>query len=514
MPLSDFPGRPWRLLVIDDDVDFAESLARLLALEGHEARVAHDAASACTTLGEWSADVALVDVRLGREDGVALVGRLQPIAPQAVVVMMTAYASMETAVEALKAGAYDFLIKPFFSYDLDRTLGRCFERLRLMAERDAAEARLRQAQRLDALSQLGGGVAHEFNNTLAVILGNMQLLEERLRGDPALHELVEDALGAVQGGMELTSRLLSHARGAPLHAEPTDLAATLPGTWRLLERALGSGVRVVLDIPGDLPPVLVDRSQLEASLINLAINARDAMDEGGTLTVTARRDAGSSDGDAVTLALSDTGPGMPPDLLARVTEPFFTTKPAGRGLGLGLTMVAAFAERSGGALLLDSPPGRGLTATIRLPAAPAPTADRAGPPDAAALAGHAERVLLVEDDPGVLRTLRRQVERLGYVVTVADGAEAAIRQIAADPRLDLMVTDVGLAGQSGLDLARDAARLRPDLGLLILTADAARAPQGPAPDANFIVKPVELGTLARALRRALQARAPASGAKT
>lgn len=506
---ADFPGRPWRLLVVDDDVDFAESLSRLLELEEHEARTAHDTASACAVLADWTADVALVDIRLGQEDGVALVGRIHGLAPDAVVVMMTAYASMETAVEALKAGAYDFLIKPFFSYDLDRTLGRCFERLRLVAERDAAESRLRQAQRLDALSQLGGGVAHEFNNMLAVIFGNLQLLDERLQDQPVLRELVDDALGAVRGGMELTSRLLSHARSAPLNPEPTDLGATLPATLRLLERTLGADVHVVLDIAPDVPPVLVDRSLLEASVINLAINARDAMADGGTLTVTAR-----SGGSFVDLALSDTGPGMPPELLERVVEPFVTTKPAGRGLGLGLTMVAAFAERSGGALLLASPRGHGLTATIRLPVAPAGAGVEAAASAGANSSGRSERVLLVEDDPDVLRTLRRQLEHLGYRVATAASAEEALRLID-DPTLGLLVTDVGLAGgRNGIELARDAAERHPGLGLLLLTADAARAPESLVPGVACLVKPVDLGTLSRALRAALQPRAAISGANT
>jgi signal transduction histidine kinase len=507
---AEFPGRPWRLLVVDDDVDFAESLVRLLALDGHEARVAHDGVSTCEILANWTADVALVDVRLGREDGVALVGRLRRMAPDMIVVMVTAYASMETAVEALKAGAYDFLIKPFFSYDLDRTLARCFERLRLVAERDAAENRLRQAQRLDALDQIGAGVAHEFNNTLAVILGNLELLDERLRDRPALRELVDDALGAVRGGMELTSRLLSHARAAPLHTEPTDLGGTLPATWRLLERALGANVRVVLDIPPEVPAVLVDRSQLEASLINLAINARDAMAGDGTLTVTAQLH-----GTFVDLALSDTGPGMPQDLLARAVEPFITTKSTGRGLGLGLTMVAGFAERSGGALLLASQPGLGLTATIRLPVAPAGGGAGTAAREAAPASGvRSERVLVVEDDPDVRRTLRRQIEHLGYRVDVATSSDEALGMIGTSV-IDLLVTDVGLGGgRSGVELLREATARLPDLAALLLTADTARAPGSPVPGVACLMKPVDLGTLSRALRAALQPCATDSGANT
>jgi signal transduction histidine kinase len=509
MAAAEVPASTWRLLVIDDDVDFAESLAKLLELEGHEVRHVHSAAAACDLIADWTPDVSLVDIRLGRDDGVALVGDIQRIRPETVIVMMTAYASLETAVGALKAGAYDFLIKPFFNYDLDQTLGRCFERLRLMAERDAAEDRLRRAQRLDALGQLGGGVAHEFNNTLAVILGNLQLLDERLHDQPMLRDLVEDALGAVRGGMELTSRLLSQARGAPLHAEPTDLVEILPVTCRLLERTLGSEIAVVLNLPPDLPPVLVDRSQLEASLINLSINARDAMADGGTLTMAAQ----SGDG-FVDLAMSDTGPGIPPELLARVTEPFFTTKPAGRGLGLGLAMVAAFAERSGGALGLESPPGHSLTATLRLPIAARVPGSATSRGAATVPAGRAEGILLVEDDPDLLRTLRRQLEHLGYRVGVASCAEDAIA-VVGDPSFDLLMTDVGLAGgRNGFDLVQDAVRLRPDIGVALLTADAGRAQRSPVPGVAYLIKPVDFGTLARAVRAALQGRAVGSGAKT
>ncbi|MFQ8432605.1 response regulator [Amaricoccus sp. W119] len=512
--MAEFPGRPWRLLVIDDDDDFAESLAKLLSLEGHETRVAQDAASARAVLADWAADVALVDVRLGRDDGVALVGDIRRAAPRAVVVMMTAYASLETAIGALKAGAYDFLMKPFFFYDLDRTLGRCFERLRLLDERDAAEEKLRRAQRLDALGQLSAGVAHEFNNTLAVILGNLQLLGERLEGEAGLREMVEDALGAVRGGMELTSRLLSHARGAPLHAEVTDLAATLPATLRLLDRALGDDIAIVLDVPEHTPPVLVDRGQLEASLINLAINARDAMTEGGTLIVAARAGEGFVD-----LSLTDTGPGLPDDVIGQAAEPFVTTKPAGRGLGLGLAMVAAFAERSGGALRLDSRKGEGLTATIRLPVGSGVGSgmgmEAAAPGRDPIPTGRSERLLVVEDDADLLRTLGRQMEHLGYRVTLAAGAEEASALLGGGQGFDLLVTDIGLGGgRDGMDLAREAAGRHPGLALLLLTADPARRPRGPVPGAGFLVKPVDLGTLARAVRAALQARGAASGAKT
>jgi CheY-like chemotaxis protein len=278
-----------------------------------------------------------------------------------------------------------------------------------------------------------------------------------------------------------------------------------------LERSLGVDVDIVLDIAPILPPVLVDRSQIEASLINLAINARDAMADGGTLTIKAR-----SNGRSVDLTLSDTGPGMGPDVLAKATEPFFTTKPIGSGLGLGLAMVAAFAARSDGELILESPPGRGLDATIRLPTA----VDVHGPSGARhdgspVPIGHSEKVLLVEDDPEVLRTLCRQLEHLKYRVTCATSVEHAIETLAEDPAISVLVTDVGLAGgRSGIELVRQALKLRPDLGRLFVTANGVEAPDTNMPGATYLVKPVDLGTLARAVQAALQPRVPGSGAKT
>ena len=232
------------VLVIDDDADFAESLVGLLRMEGYDAAAAPDTAAALAAIANRDFAVALVDVRLGLESGVDLLRLLRQRAPDLVAVMVTAYASIETAIEALKAGAYDYLSKPFHTEDLLATLERCFERIRLYEEKRSAEERLRQIQRMEAIGELTSGAAHDFNNILSVVLGNLRLLREEVAGHPALRGLVDDALEATRAGTELTDRLLAFGRTRPDGAVAIDLRETLQPFSRLLGRTLGEGIAV------------------------------------------------------------------------------------------------------------------------------------------------------------------------------------------------------------------------------------------------------------------------------
>ncbi|WP_082979883.1 response regulator [Labrys sp. WJW] len=367
------------VLIVDDDVDFASSLAGLLRLEGYHTPIAHDPAAALDMLGRERIAVALVDVRLGLGDGVDLVRTLRQHSPDLVCVMVTAYASIETAVEALKAGAYDYLSKPFYTEELLALLDRCFERIRLVEEKGRIAERLRQTQRLEAMGQLASGIAHDFNNILAVLYSNLRWLQERLDGQPELHELVADALDAARSGSELASRLLSFGARRMDETAVIDLGRELPPLMRVLARTLGDRVTVVLEVTEDLHPVEIPTGQLEPSLLNLALNARDAMPEGGRLVFAARNllvtaeDArvasGLLPGSYVLLSATDTGQGMPLAVRRRALEPLFSTKPSGEGNGLGLAMVDAFVRQAGGRLGIVSAPGEGTTINLYLPQA-------------------------------------------------------------------------------------------------------------------------------------------------
>lgn len=377
-PLAETAGSGRRkVLIVDDDPDFAASLAGLLRLESYEVLVAHDPATALSMLDDERVAVVLVDVRLGTGSGVDLVHDIRQRDPDLVCVMITAYASVDTAVEALQAGAYDYLCKPFHSEDLLATLERCIERTRLIEAKRRAAERLGQKQRLEAMGQLTRGIAHEFNNVLAVIYANLRWLEEQLEDRPDLAGLARDALDATRSGNELSDRLLRFGRQ---YGEPTvlvDLGVELPPLARMLARTLGTTINLSLEVEDALAPVEIPAGQLEPSLLNLALNARDAMPGGGSIAITARttliapEDArvasGLLPGSYVLLAVRDSGQGMPLAVRRRALEPMFTTKPPGQGSGLGLAMVDGFVRQAGGRLELRSAPGEGTVVSLYLP---------------------------------------------------------------------------------------------------------------------------------------------------
>lgn len=766
-------AEPAHILVVDDDPDFADSLGELLRLEGFSVAIAYDHEAALRSAAERVPAVTLLDVRLGTANGVDLLRALRARHPDLIAVMVTAYATLEASVEALQAGAYDYLRKPFLTDDLLATVARCLERRRLsderreavtalqgrnrelealnarlarvlgdlgelsravspddaamrllgvlaielaadgaalyrrdagllqrqvavgsalperldvtgapsdvaeslvvipledgdagfaavalrrcvgtsfsrqdreigriltsfgsevmraararedlsrseqrlrdvvqnspsaialkdlaggyllanerfaewfgpdrarsepegmddsnvvglgravtgeidlpacpghgrhllvtrfpvvdpggrpvgigtiatdVTERHEAEERLRQAQRMEALGRLTGGVAHDFNNLLAVVLGNLMLIEEQCQAHPELLEMVGDALDATRSGVELTSRLLAFGRRQPLHPEITDIREQVLATSRLLSRTLGERIAIRLDLAPETGLVHVDRSQLEASLLNLALNARDAMPDGGLLTIAVRElaldaaeacaDHAIEPGRYVALTVADTGHGMDADVLQHAVQPFFTTKPAGAGSGLGLSMAYGFVHQSGGHLQIDSTRGVGTSVALYFPLATTPLVASAGRTAQAPPAPDAqgECVLVVEDQPKVRLLLRRQLTRLGYaVVDVADAAAALPR--LADSRIDVLLTDIVLPGDlDGVGLAEAALEQRPDLAVVLASGYAAGSLADRSPilaAAPVLHKPFAPYELARALHRALDRR--------
>jgi PAS domain S-box-containing protein len=381
-----------------------------------------------------------------------------------------------------------------------------------VTQRKKAEEALRQAQKIEAVGHLTGGVAHDFNNLLAVIVGNLDLLRRQLGNDARLLRLADNALAGAQRGASLTQRLLAFARRQDLKPEAIALPRLVEGMTDLLQRSLGPRVRVETRFPPDLPPVHADAHQLEMAVLNLAVNARDAMPDGGRLTIQASAvesgEAGPVDltaGTYVRLALTDQGAGMDAATLARATEPFFTTKGIGKGTGLGLSMVHGLAAQSGGRLTIDSVAGQGTTVTLYLPAASEPgraLPDRPDAADADALALPPLHILVVDDDPLVLANTAAVLEDLGHRVRSAASGEAALAEMAADGAVDLIVTDQLMPGMTGVQLATRIRAIAPAMPILIVSGFAEFG-EDDAGQFPILAKPFDRQALAQALRDAV-----------
>ena len=352
------------------------------------------------------------------------------------------------------------------------------ELLAHIAERARAEEQLRQLQKLESIGQLTGGVAHDFNNLLTAVLGNLELLRKRLPPDPATDRLIDGATQGAQRGAALTQRLLAFARRQALQPKPTDLAELVRGMDDLLRRSLGPSIAIEFDLPAGLPPALADQNQIELALLNLAVNARDAMPDGGRLEVAlslehtpASRDLAA--GRYVRLCVSDTGCGMDGKTLDRAIEPFFSTKEVGKGTGLGLSMIHGLALQLKGALRLYSDVDRGTRAELWLPVANGKAAVAATDSEAGTHQTRRRlRLLFVDDDFLISLSTAALLEDLGHEVVKASSGAAAMEVLESGKPVDLMITDYAMPGMTGVQLAEAARRLRPGLPILLATGYA------------------------------------------
>ncbi|HEY2178203.1 MAG TPA: ATP-binding protein [Caulobacteraceae bacterium] len=386
-----------------------------------------------------------------------------------------------------------------------------------MARRETTEGQLRQSQKMEALGQLTGGVAHDFNNVLAIVIGNLDMLGRRLVDDEPRRRLVERALEGAQRAARLTQSLLAFSRQQPLAPRSLDVNRTVAEMSQILRSALGENVVIETVLAGGLWPALIDGAQLESAILNLALNARDAMPRGGKLTVEtanayldeayARVDASVKAGQYVLVALTDTGVGMTPELMTRAFEPFVTTKPPGQGTGLGLSQVHGFVKQSGGHVKLYSEEGAGTTVKLYLPRSRAPAdadAAMAEPPPEEVPAG--AWVLVVEDDAGVRDFTASALKDIGYRTLEAANGRAALESLAAHPEIELLLTDVVMPDMNGRALAEHALERRPDLKVLFMTGYTRNAIVHNGvldPDAMLVTKPFTLATLASKVRDAL-----------
>ncbi|WP_246742411.1 response regulator [Microvirga splendida] len=356
-----------------------------------------------------------------------------------------------------------------------------------ITERKLMEMRLRQADKMQALGTLAGGVAHDFNNLLMAVLGSLDLASRRAPDDPRLTRLLQNATYAAERGASLTQRLLSFSRQRDLRLQAVDVNQVITGMSDLLTRTLGGVIRIERHLTDELWAAMVDPDQLELAILNLCINARDAMAENGVLTLSTRNEAVEEDritdlagGDYVVISVADTGMGIPPEVLARVLEPFFTTKEVGKGTGLGLPMVYGLAQQSGGTVTIHSTVGAGTTVELYLSRAAKAQDDGHHEEQSIAPDAPKVRILLVDDDAEVRTVTAAYLNEMGHrVVEAADGS-SALDILKADDQLDVLIADFAMPGMTGTELADKAREVRPGLGILLVTgyADPKRVPDG------------------------------------
>lgn len=377
------------------------------------------------------------------------------------------------------------------------------------------EHQLRQALKMEAIGQLTGGIAHDFNNVLTVVSGNLELVHRKLInvGDDTLIRQLERARDAAQRGADTTRRLLAFSRHRALEPTAVDVNETLRGLCDFLERILGGGIDLVTELAPDVHPVLCDANQFENAIINLAVNARDAMSGSGTLVIatanTAVDDAAADidvpPGDYVAVTVSDTGCGISPQQREKIFEPFFTTKDAGAGTGLGLSMVYGFVRQSRGGVQLVSEVGRGTQLTLLFPRGDGPLKLQAAVPDDAIETG-SETVLLVEDNAAVRDAVRAMLTTLGYRTLTARDARHALEMFERHPDIDLLITDIVMSGgMTGLDLAERLQQRRPALNIIYTSgyADQVLHHRKRPKNAVWLDKPFSLSSLSRKIRAVL-----------
>jgi CheY-like chemotaxis protein len=382
------------------------------------------------------------------------------------------------------------------------------------------QQQLRLSQRMDAIGQLTGGLAHDFNNLIGIIIGNLGFLRDRLAADAPEREMIDDANEAALRGAALTKQMLAFARQQPLAPKLAYLPATLEATGQLLRRTLGENITLDVKVPGDIWPVRIDVTQLDSAIVNLSVNARDAMPNGGRLIIEAGNvtlgpespelNPEAIPGDYVTIAVSDTGTGMPKEIIARVFDPFFTTKGA-KGTGLGLSMVHGFVKQSGGHTRIYSEQGHGTTIQIYLPRAREGGDAKAAEVAAPQILLGTEVILVVEDNKGMRDIVVRQLQSLGYRPVAAHDGVQALEMLRAGAEVDLLFTDMVMpGGVDGKALAEAARQLRPGLKVLFtsgFTPAAASAALAGDFNRNLLNKPYQKEELALRVRTAIDSTA-------
>jgi signal transduction histidine kinase len=525
------------ILNVDDQEVARYVKTRDLQQAGFGVREVATGAEALRAVEQDKPPLVLLDVHLPDMLGYEVCRRIKQKWPSTMILMTSAtFTTTDDRVYALDCGADSFLAQPAEPLELTaainallrirRTEGelrevnetlerRVQDRIAELAEsneklkseiaqRKKAEAALVQAEKMQAVGQLTSGLSHDFNNLLTAVLGSLDLIR-RYSTDAQIQRLADSGLSATRRGVKLTAQLLAFSRAQHLTTVPVNVNGLIAGMHDLLTQTLGATMTVNTELDPMLPPAMGDVNQLELAILNLSINARDAMQSGGTLTITTA--IASDEPNTVTIAVSDTGCGMPPEVAERAFDPFYTTKPAGKGTGLGLSQVYGIVKQCGGDVTLESNIGQGTTVTLRLPRAQVSAASVL-PADASTFpAGRSEKLLIVDDDADVRQLLTPFLSDLGYEVSQAAAGEDAL-SILADVRPDMIIIDFAMGGLTGAETVIAARQLYPGIPILFISGFAdTEALRSAVETAPLIHKPFHPAELAAAVRSILDASA-------
>jgi signal transduction histidine kinase len=529
-------AEPIIILNVDDQEAERYVKTRDLRQAGFNVVEAKCGADALLMVEQHKPPVVLLDVQLPDLSGYDVCRSIKQKWPEVMILMTSAtFTSSSDRTLALDSGADTFLVQPSEPLELAASINallrirrseaelrrlnetleqRVQDRVAALAEANAnlrdqivqrqmAEAALLQAEKMQVVGQLTGGLAHDFNNLLTAVIGNLDLIRRR-SVDARVQRFADNALNAAQRGAKLTSQLLAFSRTQKLVITPVDVNTVIAGMHDLLNQSLGAGITLKTEFDADLPPAMADANQLELAILNLSINARDAMPNGGTLTITTA--FASNDVNTVAIAVSDTGTGMPPEVAARAFDPFYTTKPAGKGTGLGLSQVYGITKQSGGDVALKSEIGNGTTITLYLPRAASDAISKSRTDTSVVCAGQTEKLLVVDDDADVRDLVTTFLSELGYEVKEAAHGDDAIT-LLDDYQPDLMIIDFAMPGMNGADAAIAARQQCAGIPILFISgfadSDVLQRAVGTAP---LLRKPFRTAELAAAVRTALNER--------
>ena len=462
------------VLVVDDHEDFAESVADILELNGYDASITFDQKSARDLLKQRNFQVALIDLRLGNTSGIDLIGSLKAIRPGILCLIMTAYAEVDTAIEAVRKGAYNYLRKPFNAAELTANLDRCYEKIRL-------EGQLRQAQKMEAIGTLAGGIAHDFNNILASIIGYSELaILDSGPGTKAIQHL-NKVLQASHRAKDLVNQILNFTRSKEHELRPLDLKLIINDTLKLMRASLPSTIDIRRWITPQERTVLADPTQIHQVIMNICANARHAMREvGGVLEI--RLEGADADPDFTVehpdlkseeylmLTIHDTGHGMKQEMLERIFEPYYTTKEKGEGTGLGLAIVHGIVKSHKGWIRVSSDVGKGTSFIIYLPRASEDTKFEKAETEVDKIPNGSEKILLVDDEEDIVLIVTDILTRFGYEVVSFNKSKEAFEQFKADPAsFDAVITDMTMPEMTGTVLAAHIKDIRSEIPVLLCT---------------------------------------------